>query len=108
MVDRKRLRPRARSLAGLLRVAGDVLILRRVRATSRVAGFSGQASSSGSLLGDRVEPAADLVHVGAEVVEARELREALQPEDPLEERCRAVPDRTAGRLVAAGLGDQAA
>ena len=46
--------------------------------------------------------------LGADVVEARQLRQALEPEDALEERRRAVADRAAAVVVAAGLGDQAA
>ena len=39
-----------------------------------------------------MQPVANLGRVGADVVEARQLREALEPEDALEERSRAVAD----------------
>ena len=61
----------------------------------------------GALLGDRFEAAADLVDIGAEIVEARQRGERLDAEDALEERRRAVADR-AELVVAAALGDQAA
>src|SRR5438552_3365038 len=61
----------------------------------------------GALLCDGFEPGADLGHVGAEVVDARELRERLEPEDPLEELRRLVPDR-AELAVPAALGKQTA
>ena len=50
---------------------------------------------------------ADRVGRLADVVEPRQRREALEPEDAFEERRRAVADR-ARRLVAARLRDQAA
>ena len=53
-----------------------------------------------------MQAAADLVRVRAEVVEARQLREAVEAEDALEERRRAVPGG-ACRVVPPGLGDQA-
>ena len=61
-----------------------------------------------ALLGDRHEPVADLVDVAAEIVQPRQLRERLEPEDPLEERRRAVADRAARAVVASRLGDQPA
>src|SRR5436305_9287052 len=61
----------------------------------------------GALLGDLVQAPADLVSALADVVEPRQLREALEAEDPLEERRRAVADRAARRVVAPGLSDQA-
>ena len=64
-------------------------------------------SYGGALLGDGLEPAADLVHVGAEVVDARQRGERLEPEDALEERRRAVADR-AELVVAAAFGDEPA
>src|SRR5207248_2329582 len=39
--------------------------------------------SGGALLGDRFEALADLGHVGAEVVDARQCGERLETEDPL-------------------------
>src|SRR5207245_6767049 len=61
----------------------------------------------GALLGDRVQALADLLRVLAEVVQARQLREALEPEHALEQRRRAVADR-ARDVVAARLRDQSA
>ena len=46
--------------------------------------------------GDGVQAVADLGGVGADVVEAGELREAVEAEDALEERRRPVADRAAG------------
>ena len=46
--------------------------------------------ASGSALGDLLEPDADLLRAPAEVVEARQRRQALEPEDALEQRRRAV------------------
>ncbi len=60
-----------------------------------------------ALLGEGLEPAADRVGVAAEVVEPRELGEALQPENALEQRRDAVANRADG-LVTARLGDQPA
>src|SRR5436309_2241995 len=68
--------------------------------------ISGQASLGGALLGDGLEPDPDLLDVAAEVVEAWQLGEALQPEDALEERCRAVANGAAGAGLAPGLRDQ--
>src|SRR3712207_7346071 len=58
------------------------------------------------LLGERLEPLADLLRVGADVVEARQLRQAVEPEDALEERSRAIADRAARSRLASGLCDQ--
>ena len=54
-----------------------------------------------------MQAVADLGLVGAHVVQARQLREALEPEDALEERRRAVADG-AGGTVAPGFRDQSA
>src|SRR4051812_19518187 len=62
-------------------------------------------SLSRALLGDRFEPLADLRHVGADVVDARERGERLEAEDPFEERRRAVADR-AELVLASAFGDQ--
>src|SRR5438034_2345666 len=67
-----------------------------------------RASSGGALLGDLVQPFPDLLGALADVVQPRQLRQALEPEDALEERRRAVANRAAGRVVAPGLGDQPA
>src|SRR5690348_14159174 len=76
--------------------------MRRVYRSQRAANALGRA-----LLCDRFEPLADLRDVGAEIVDARQRRERLQPEHALEERRRAVTDR-AELVVAAAFGDQAA
>ena len=88
---------RPRDPAGSVRVPGCGEI---DRAEARSLRHSG-----GALLGDRVQPLADLVLRRADVVEPRQLREALEPEHALEERRRAVADRAAGGIVTAGLGD---
>ena len=56
----------------------------------------------------RVQPLADLRGALAQVVEARQRGGVLEPEDALEERRRPVADGTAGAVVPAGFGDQAA
>src|SRR5690348_6667920 len=56
--------------------------------------------------GDRLEPAADLLRVAAEVVQARQGGEALEAENTLEERGRPVVDGAS--LVPPRLGDEAA
>src|SRR4029077_15358610 len=61
-----------------------------------------------ALFGDRVGPVADLGGVGADVVEARQLRKAFEPEHALEERRRAITDGPAGAVVATRLRDQSA
>src|SRR3954471_4973974 len=60
-----------------------------------------------ALLGDRFETLADLRHVGADVVDARERGERLEAEDPFEERRRAVADR-AVLVLASAFRDQPA
>ena len=57
---------------------------------------------------DLVEPLAQLLGGLAELRQARQRGEALEPEDALEERRRAVANRPARPVVAPGLGDQAA
>ena len=64
--------------------------------------------SGAAAFGDRLEALADLVRALAEVVEPRQRRERLEPEDALEQRRRAVANRAADALLAPGLGDQAA
>src|SRR3954453_331948 len=59
-----------------------------------------------SLTGDGMQPLAQLVDVAGEIVQPRQLRKALEPEDPLEHRGRAVLDRAARTVVAPGPGDQ--
>jgi hypothetical protein len=54
---------------------------------------------------DLFEPRAQLLRILGQVVEPRELREARQAENALEERRRSVPNRA---LVATGLRDEAA
>src|SRR3954453_13240311 len=61
-----------------------------------------------SLTCDGMQPLAQLVDVAGEIVQTRQLRKALEPEDPLEHRRRAVLDRAAGAVVAPCLGDQSA
>src|SRR5262249_22973553 len=56
-------------------------------------GASYPADLCAALLGDLVQPLANRVCGLADVVEPRQLREALEPEDALEERRRAVADR---------------
>src|SRR5947208_3843858 len=54
----------------------------------------------GALLGDRLETLPDRRGVLADIVEARELGEALEAEDALEQRRRAVADRAPAGLAA--------
>src|SRR5439155_21064098 len=65
----------------------------------------GVLDSGRAALRDCFEPASDLCRRLAEVVEPRQLREALEPENTLEQRCRPVPHGAA--VVAPRLGDQA-
>ena len=58
-----------------------------------------------ALLGDRFEALAELRHVGAEIVDARERGQRLEAEDPFEERRRPVADRPE-LVLAAAFGDQ--
>jgi len=60
-----------------------------------------------ALLGDRLEAPADLLRVRSDVIQARQLSEALEAEDPLEERRDAVADGADG-VVTTGLSDQPA
>src|SRR5689334_22733350 len=64
--------------------------------------------SSSALRGNRVEAVADHLRVVAEVVEPRQLRQALEPEDALEERRRPVANRTTEPFFATRLRDQPA
>src|SRR5215203_5448170 len=59
----------------------------------------------GASLGQRLETAAQLSCVAAEVLQPRKRSEAFQAEDPLEERCDPIANRT--QVAPAGLGDQA-
>src|SRR5581483_11029693 len=87
-----------------------------VHAVNQVRGVSGRSSrtwlnqvrgvSGGPARGDGLEAAADLVGVGADVVDARKGGQRLEAENALEERRGAVPDRAG--FLAAVLGDQAA
>src|SRR5580765_6448184 len=61
----------------------------------------------GALFGDRLEALADRCGVLADVGEAWQLGEALEPEDALEERCGAIANRAAAGLPAR-LCDEAA
>ena len=56
--------------------------------------------------GDLEQALAERARVLAEVVEPRQRREALEPEDALEDGRRAVADGAAGRALAAGLDDE--
>src|SRR5207302_1474771 len=56
----------------------------------------------------RVQALADRVRLVAQLLEAWKLGEALQPEDPLEERRRAVADCPARARLAPGLRDEPA
>src|SRR2546423_8529011 len=58
-----------------------------------------------AFLSDCFESAANLFDVTAEIVQARQLREALEAEDTLEEGRRRVPDRAG--FLPARFGDQA-
>src|SRR3954454_1452929 len=79
-----------------------------VKAGVRPMGLTPAVRLSAALTGDRVEPLAQLVDVAGEIVQARQLRKALEPEDPLEHRRRAVLDCAARAVVAPCLGDQPA
>ncbi len=61
------------------------------------------ASSGSSAFRDGVEPRADLVRVAAELLEPRQLGQAAEPEDALEERRRAIADGAARSGLAARL-----
>src|SRR5439155_21833316 len=67
-----------------------------------------RADSGRALLGDRDEALADLFHVAAQVVEARQLGQRLKPEDPVDALRRLVADCAPGGVLAAGSGDRAA
>src|SRR5262245_319954 len=54
----------------------------------------------GAFLGDRHQPLADRLGIGAEVVEPRQLGKRLELEDALEERGHAVAHRAAGSVLA--------
>src|SRR5580765_1339847 len=60
-----------------------------------------------ALLGDCVEPFAEIIDVTREIIQPRQLRKRLQPEHALEHRRRAVLDRPADAVVASRLRDQA-
>src|SRR5207237_5091279 len=62
----------------------------------------------GSLLGDGVQPLADLLDVVAELVQPRQGGETLQPEHTLEKRRNAITNRTADTVRATGFRDQSA
>ena len=64
--------------------------------------------SRAAALRDGVQPLADGLGLLADVVQAGKRGQALEPEHALEERLEPVADRSAGAVVPAGLGDQAA
>src|SRR5207302_8328453 len=78
----------------------------RIRADS--APIRARSRLRGATLGDRLEPLAQLGLTVREIVEPRQLRQALEPEDALEQRGRPVSHRSAGLVRAARLGDQPA
>jgi hypothetical protein len=66
------------------------------------------ARSGSSAFRDRVEPRADLFRVAAELLEPWQLGQAAEPEDPLEERRRAIADGPTRAGLSAGLAEEAA
>ena len=54
-----------------------------------------------------MKPRADLFGVATELLEPRQLGQAAEPEDPLEERRRAIADGAARGRLAAGLCEKA-
>src|SRR5215203_7429142 len=59
----------------------------------------------GASLGQRLEPAAKLFCIAAEVLQPRKRSEAFQAEDPFEERCDPIANRA--QVAPAGLCDEA-
>jgi hypothetical protein len=55
-----------------------------------------------------VEPFAEVVDIAREIIQPRQLRKRLEPEDALEHRRRAVLDRAADAVVAPRFGNQPA
>src|SRR5689334_22757145 len=81
--------------------------MRRARGAIRTRQRTAAAGLRGALLGDRFQPRADLRHVRAEVVDARQSGKGFETEHALEEPRRSVAHR-AELAVAARLREEAA
>src|SRR3954451_19683768 len=88
-------------------IAADRFVPDSERRDSRRIVLTAELSSGGALLRDAREAVADRVGVVAEVVQARQGRERVEREHPLEEGRRPVAHCAADSVVAACLGDEA-